>query len=87
MSRSSALAEYHIPAHSPNRVHHIFRKISGLLRRNIMAANAATLALVTSFIVPPDREYLDCFYVKTLACLFCTLSLRYSRFSEHSRPS
>ncbi len=75
MSRSSAPAEYHIPARSPQRVNDVIRKIAGLLRRNIMAATAATLALVTSFIVPPDREYLDYFDFRTLACLFCTLAV------------
>ena len=36
---------------------------------------AMLLAALTSFIVPPDREYLDYFDYKTLACLFCVLAV------------
>ncbi len=32
-------------------------------------------ALVTSFIIPVDREYIDYFDVKTLVCLFCVLAV------------
>ena len=32
-------------------------------------------AAVTCFFVPPDREYLDYFDVKTLTCLFCVLAV------------
>lgn len=36
---------------------------------------AAALALITSFIVTPDRQYIEYFDFKTLACLFCTLAV------------
>ena len=36
---------------------------------------ALLAALVTMIIVPPDREYLDYFDLKTLVCLFCTLAV------------
>ena len=36
---------------------------------------AAVAALVTCFLVPPDRTYLTYFDWKTLACLFMTLAV------------
>ena len=36
---------------------------------------AASAAVATCFFVPPDREYLSYFDVKTLACLFLTLAV------------
>ena len=36
---------------------------------------ALAAALITSFIVPPDREYLGYFDFKTLTCLFCVLAV------------
>jgi Na+/H+ antiporter NhaD/arsenite permease-like protein len=36
---------------------------------------ALTAAIITSIIVPVDREYLGYFDVKTLACLFCVLAV------------
>ncbi len=36
---------------------------------------AALAALITSFIVPPDAEYLSYFDFKTLSCLFCVLAV------------
>lgn len=36
---------------------------------------AMIAALVTCFLVPPDKAYLDYFDVKTLTCLFCVLAV------------
>ena len=36
---------------------------------------ALIAALVTCFLVPPDKGYLDYFDVKTLTCLFCVLAV------------
>jgi hypothetical protein len=36
---------------------------------------ALLAALITSFIVPPDKEYIDYFDFKTLTCLFCVLAV------------
>ena len=36
---------------------------------------ALCLAIITSFIVPPDREYIDYFDFKTLSCLFTVLAV------------
>lgn len=36
---------------------------------------AAILAIVTSVIVPPDKEYIGYIDFKTLTCLFCTLAV------------
>ncbi len=36
---------------------------------------AAIAALITSFIVPPDSQYLSYFDFKTLTCLFCVLAV------------
>ena len=49
--------------------------IGRFLAKNVVMAVAFTAALITCFIVPVDREYLDYFDVKTLTCLFCVLAV------------
>jgi Na+/H+ antiporter NhaD/arsenite permease-like protein len=48
--------------------------ILSFLRKNAVMCIAFVLALITMFIVPPDREYFDYFDYKTLTCLFCVLA-------------
>lgn len=36
---------------------------------------AAIAALITSFIIPPDIQYISYFDLKTLTCLFCVLAV------------
>ncbi len=43
------------------------------LKKNIVLVIAVTLAFVTAFIVPPDKEYIKYFDFATLGCLFGTL--------------
>ena len=50
-------------------------KIKSFLKTNTVVVIAALAALVTAFIIPPDREYLDYFDFKTLTCLFCVLAV------------
>ncbi|MGN1047966.1 MAG: SLC13 family permease [Eubacteriales bacterium] len=45
------------------------------MRKNTVLVIAVLLALLTSFIVRPDRGYLSYFDFKTLTCLFCTLAV------------
>lgn len=45
-------------------------KLLKFVKKNAVCCIAFCLALVTSFIVPPDKEYLGYFDFKTLACLF-----------------
>ena len=53
-------------------------------KKNAVVLIAALAAIITSFIVPPDSEYLNYFDFKTLSCLFCVLcvvgALRNIRF-------
>lgn len=49
--------------------------VVNFIKRNTVACIAFLLAAVTSFIVPPDRAYLDYFDFKTLTCLFLTLAV------------
>ena len=44
-------------------------------RRNTVLLVAFAAAVITSFLVPPDREYLGYFDLKTLSCLFCVLAV------------
>ena len=48
---------------------------STFLRKNVVMVVALCAAIVTAFIIPPDREYLGYFDVKTLTCLFCVLAV------------
>ena len=50
-------------------------KIISFAKTNAVVIIAAFAAFVTSFIVPPDREYLGYFDWKTLTCLFCVLAV------------
>lgn len=58
--------------------HHIHLQPSGLvqlIKKNVVMFVAFLAAVVTAFIVPPDKTYLGYFDVKTLTCLFCVLAV------------
>ena len=50
-------------------------KLWRFIRANAVMMTAFIAAAVTSFIVPPDSEYLSYFDFKTLTCLFCVLAI------------
>ena len=50
-------------------------KIINFVKTNTVVLIAALAAIVTSFIVVPDKEYLGYFDFKTLTCLFCVLAV------------
>ena len=52
-----------------------FMKILEFIKKNIVLVIAIIAAIVTSFIVSPDKEYLGYFDFKTLTCLFCVLAV------------
>ncbi len=49
--------------------------IISFIKKNAVMVIAFAAALVTSFIIPPDAKYISYFDFKTLACLFCVLSV------------
>ena len=49
--------------------------VKRFLKQNTVLCVAFAAALVTSFLVPPDREWLGYFDIKTLVCLFLTLAV------------
>ena len=49
--------------------------IKKFLKENIVLCIAILLAVITMFIIPPNKEYLKYFDMKTLTCLFITLSV------------
>ncbi len=51
------------------------QKVLSFIKSNAVMLIAALAALITSIIVPPDREYLGYFDFKTLTCLFCVLAV------------
>ena len=53
----------------------IHREISGFVKKNAVMVIAMIAAVVTCFFVPPDKEYLNYFDIKTLTCLFCVLAV------------
>ncbi|MBQ8658421.1 MAG: citrate transporter [Clostridia bacterium] len=57
--------------------HHgeIFHHIGAFLKKNAVLCIATLAAAITCAFVPPDREYLGYFDLKTLTCLFCTLAV------------
>ncbi|MBQ7354847.1 MAG: citrate transporter [Clostridia bacterium] len=50
-------------------------KLLEFVKKNVVLTVAIVAAAVTMLIVPPDREYLGYFDVKTLTCLFCVLAV------------
>ena len=50
-------------------------KCSEFIKKNAVVCIAFIAAIVTSIIVPIDKEYLGYFDYKTLTCLFCTLAV------------
>ena len=48
-------------------------KIKSWCRANAMLVISLLAAVVTAFFVPPDRDYLGYYDLKTLACLFSTV--------------
>lgn len=51
------------------------QKIKTALKENVVLIIAIIAAVITSIIVPPDKEYLEYFDFKTLACLFSVLAV------------
>ncbi len=50
-------------------------KLAAFAKNNAVMLIAFAAALITSFIVPPDKKYLGYFDFKTLTCLFCVLAV------------
>lgn len=50
-------------------------RIISFAKKNTVMLAAFFAALVTTFIVPPDKEYVGYFDFKTLSCLFCVLAV------------
>ncbi len=65
----------HKPVRHP--IHHYLplEAIGRFLAGNVVMVVAFAAALITCFIVPVDKAYLDYFDVKTLTCLFCVLAV------------
>lgn len=51
------------------------KTIINFIKNNTVMTIAALAALLTSFFVPVDKEYLNYFDIKTLSCLFCVLAV------------
>ena len=64
------------PKHTHHgKLHDAIGKVGSFVRKNTVFVIAVMLALITSVIVPPDREYWGYFDFKTLTCLFSTLAV------------
>jgi len=51
------------------------RVTTDFLKNNVVFLTALSLAILTMFIVTPDKKYLEYIDFKTMACLFCTLAV------------
>ncbi len=51
------------------------KKLLAFVKKNAVMVIALFAAIITSFIIPPDKEYLGYFDYKTLTCLFCVLAV------------
>ena len=50
-------------------------RLKKFVRVNLVFCIAVIAAIITSFIIAPDRAYIDYFDFRTLTCLFCTLAV------------
>ena len=50
-------------------------KAVAFIKKNTVMAVSFVAALLTGFIVPPDKKYIGYFDFKTLVCLFCVLAV------------
>ena len=50
-------------------------KLMAFVKKNAVMFIALLAAVITSFIIPPDKAYVDYFDYKTLTCLFCVLAV------------
>lgn len=53
----------------------LLKKTGGFARKNIVMLIALLLAIITCFLIPPDKQYLGYFDWNTLACLLATLAI------------
>lgn len=53
----------------------IFHHLGSFVKKNAVLCIATLAAVITSCIVPPNKEYLGYLDFKTLTCLFCTLAV------------
>ena len=72
MNKTSAAG---VNEHDASHFNKAVSAVLSFVRRNPVLTIAACLAVITSFIVPPDKEYLSYIDYRTLTCLFCTLSV------------
>ena len=63
------------PHAHPIHLSWVLGKIGNFIKTNAVLTIALLAALITSIIVPPDKEYLGYLDYKTLTCLFCTLAV------------
>ena len=65
----------HVKRHIHFPIRAILERFLAFLKKNVVLCVAILAALLTSFIVPPDKTYLSYFDWKTLTCLFCVLAV------------
>lgn len=53
----------------------VLSAVRGFVKKNVVMTVALVAAVVTTCIVPVDREYIGYFDFKTLTCLFCVLAV------------
>ena len=58
-----------------NKKIHLFIHIKSFVSHHSVLCIAALFAIITTIIVPPDKDYIEYFDFKTLTCLFCTLAV------------
>lgn len=56
-------------------VGNLMSNITTFIKKNVVMCMALLAAIITSCIVPIDKEYIGYFDYKTLTCLFCVLAV------------
>ena len=70
-TRILKIPHFHVRHTKPVRHNRLWQ----VVKSNVVMMVALAAALITCCIVPPDRQYLEYFDLKTLTCLFCVLAV------------
>ena len=75
MNSSSSTKKHHDNFNILQIISEIKNNFISFASKNFVLVIAASLAIISCFIVKPDAQYIEYFDFKTLTCLFCTLAV------------
>ncbi len=56
-------------------IRYVFKKVAGYIKSEVVLSIALILAIVSAFIIKPDKEYISYIDYRTIALLFCLMTI------------